>query len=100
MKLRLEVYNDKDERAGYAMLELHSGELHVSWINVHPAERGSGFGTKLMNLIVEYARRRGVARVTGFIDTHDGDVEARIRFFKRLGELSYANGALSFTIYA
>ncbi len=100
MKARLEVYNDRDELAGYVLLEVHRGELHVSWINVHPSERGRGFGTRLMKMTVDYAKRRGISVVTGFIDTSSGDVKARIRFFKRLGEVSYLNGALRFTIKA
>jgi len=99
MKLHLELYNEKDERAGYALLELQAEELHVSWIYVHPSERGRGVGSRLMKLTVDYARRRGLSKVTGFIDTHGEDVKARIQFFKRLAEVHYVNGSLRFTIY-
>lgn len=98
MELRLELYNEKDELAGYALLELHVDELHVSWIYVHPHERGRGVGSKLIKMATDYARRRNFSKVTGFIDTYDGDVKARIRFFKKRGEVSYVNGSLRFTI--
>ncbi|RLF11609.1 MAG: hypothetical protein DRJ98_03075 [Thermoprotei archaeon] len=98
MRLKFEIYNDKDECAGYMLLEAYPEELHIVWINVHETERGKGFGSKLIELAKSYAKLKGLSRITGFVDTSAEGYIQRKRFFERFGKLTFSNRALSFII--
>lgn len=58
------VLEESGRIAGYANLRIIAGEGEVERIAVHPDCRGLGFGRKLMEQMVSFAREQGVSDIT------------------------------------
>lgn len=56
--------------------------IHIEDLMVDPAQRGKHIGEKLMDAVVDTARRRGITRIE--LDV-EGDNEGAIRFYQRKG---------------
>ncbi|MCZ2837204.1 GNAT family N-acetyltransferase [Modestobacter sp. VKM Ac-2985] len=50
--------------AGFAVLELVDGAVHLEQLSVHPAHGRRGIGTALLDATLDTARRHGADRVT------------------------------------
>ena len=53
-----------DTLAGYLLAVMVVDEAHLGNLAVHPSERRSGVGQRLLDDLLETAREKGVARVT------------------------------------
>lgn len=59
---------------GYGSLRIVAGEGEVERIAVHPGSRGWGYGKKLMERMVSFAREQGVQEMT--LEVRAGNREA------------------------
>jgi len=98
VRLRFEIYNEKDERAGYALVEPEGPYLRLVWISVYEKDRGRGYGTRLIERVKAYAKSRGFIEVVGCLDLNPEGFKERKRFFEKFGRLAFSNGALHFFI--
>ena len=58
------VVEEDGKVAGYANFKILAGEGDIERVAVHPQMRRRGFGRKLMEKMVEYAKSQGVADMT------------------------------------
>lgn len=58
------VAAEEDEPVGFALCWIRPGAMHLREIDVHPSRMGRGHGRRLVEHVVEQARRRGLPRVT------------------------------------
>jgi ribosomal protein S18 acetylase RimI-like enzyme len=67
---------------GFVIASLKEEGVHVHRIAVAREARGAGLGTRLLERVVESARRQGAERVTLRVSARN---EAALRFYRRLG---------------
>lgn len=59
-----EIYNDpdnnesKDELIGVAVVQIFWGQLHIKYIFVDEKYRGQGIGSKLMEIVLDFAKKQ------------------------------------------
>ncbi|MCW2583872.1 MAG: GCN5-related N-acetyltransferase [Klenkia sp.] len=53
-----------DQVAGFAVLELLDGDVHLEQLSVHPAHGRQGLGGALLRAVVQAAEQHGARRVT------------------------------------
>jgi ribosomal-protein-alanine N-acetyltransferase len=74
------------EIVGFALSRAVLGEEELLLLAVHPAHRGRGLGTVLLERFVATARARGSARL--FLEMRDGNAAETL--YRRLGFISIA----------
>lgn len=70
---------------GYAMAVLANGIFDLKSINVYPAWRGQGLGTKIMERVIDWAKLQGACVLTGSFFPDPGMDEQLRAFYERLG---------------
>lgn len=76
------VLEDDERLRGYACLRVIAGEGEIQRIGVHPFWRGRGYGRKLMEQMVIFARESGVAEMT--LEVRAGNKKA-IKLYESCG---------------
>ena len=61
---RLWVAYENNVAVGFAVADLYADSLHLEEVDVLRSMQGKGVGKSLVSAIIEYAKKRGVPRVT------------------------------------
>ena len=59
------------------------GFLHH--VSVHPDYQGAGLGTRLVRYALEWLKSKGRKGCAGFLEQDEATMDARAKFFRRLG---------------
>lgn len=76
------VLENNGRAAGYCNIRILAGEGEILRIAVAKEERGKGYGKKLMETMVDFARAQGVADI--FLEVRAGN-KAAINLYKTYG---------------
>lgn len=58
------VRHEEDDLIGFALVSLRGGTLYLDQISVHPSHGRKGLGGRLLDWVIDLAKRRGLRRVT------------------------------------
>ncbi len=79
---RFAVVEEKGKVVGYANFRIVADEGEIERVAVHPDSRRRGYGRKLMEAMVNYARRKGVRDMTLDVRVNN---EKAINLYKSCG---------------
>lgn len=76
------VADETDRAVGYALVAVVDGAAHVEQVSVDPADGRRGVGRSLLRFVEEWAKRRGLPRITL---TTFADVPWNRAYYERCG---------------